>query len=99
MVSAMTKALTLMAVFAHPDDGVWMGSTLAKYGDQGVRTELVTATLGEEGQIRDPDLNPEEARERLGEIREAEVRRSAEIIGISQLPVLGFRDPGMVGVP
>lgn len=93
------ERLTLMAVFAHPDDEVWMGATMAKYADQGMRTVLVTATLGEEGEIRDPDLDPEKARERLGEIREAELRRSVEIIGISKLHVLGYRDSGMAGTP
>jgi mycothiol conjugate amidase Mca len=91
--------LTLMAVFAHPDDEVWMGATMAKYADQGVRTVLVTATLGEEGEIRDPDLKPEEARERLGEIREEELRRSAEILGVAQVHILGYRDSGMAGTP
>lgn len=93
------ERLTLMAVLAHPDDEVWTGATLAKYADQGIRTVLVTATLGEEGEIRDPDLNPEEVRDRLGEIREAELRRSVDIIGISRLYILGYRDSGMAGTP
>lgn len=93
------ERLTLMAVFAHPDDEVWMGATMAKYGDQGIRTVLVTSTLGEEGEIRDPDLDPEQVRERLGEIREAELRRSVEVLGISQLYVLGYRDSGMANTP
>ena len=91
------QGLTLMAVLAHPDDEVWVGATLAKYANLGTRTVLVTATLGEEGEIRDPDLDPDEARQRLGEIREAELRRSADIFGISQLYTLGFRDSGMAG--
>src|SRR5947209_10964781 len=95
----MDEPLTLMAVLAHPDDEVWLGASLAKYADEGVRTVLVTATLGEEGEIRDPDLDPEEARARLGEIREAELRRSGQILGISQLYILGYRDSGMAGTP
>ncbi|MBV9280298.1 MAG: PIG-L family deacetylase [Chloroflexi bacterium] len=93
------ERLTLMAVLAHPDDEVWMAGTMARYADRGVRTVLVTATLGEEGEIRDPDLDPEETRERLGHIREAELRRSVEIIGIAQLYILGYRDSGMAGTP
>lgn len=91
--------LTLMAVLAHPDDEVWMGATMAKYAEEGVRTVLVTATLGEEGEIRDPDLDPEEAKPRLAQIRERELQRSVEILGISQLYVLGYRDSGMAGTP
>jgi LmbE family N-acetylglucosaminyl deacetylase len=64
-----------------------------------VRTVLVTATLGEEGLIRDPDLDQDEARPRLGEIRDQELRRSAEILKISQLYILGYRDSGMAGTP
>jgi mycothiol conjugate amidase Mca len=93
------QSRALLAVFAHPDDEVWVGATLAKYADLGVRTIMVTATLGEEGEIRDPDLNPEEAKERLGEIREAELRRSAEILNVGQVYILGFRDSGMAGTP
>jgi mycothiol conjugate amidase Mca len=93
------EPLTLMAVFAHPDDEVWTAATLAKYAAQGVRTVLVIATLGEEGEIRDPDLDPEEARARLGEIRRAELQRSADILGVSQLYILGYRDSGMAGTP
>jgi mycothiol conjugate amidase Mca len=93
------EPLTLMAVLAHPDDEVWTAATMAKYADEGIRTVLVTATLGEEGEIRDPDLDPGAAQQRLGEIRRIELQRSAEIIGISALHVLGFRDSGMAGTP
>lgn len=95
----MGDPLTLMAVLAHPDDEVWLGATMAKYSGDGVRTVLVVATLGEEGEIRDPDLDPDEARGRLGQIRAAELRRSAEILRIDQVHVLGYRDSGMAGTP
>ena len=73
--------ITIMAVHAHPDDEVvFTGGTLALYHDGGVRTVLVTATTGEEGEIHDPDLDPEEARSRLGEIRLEELRRAADIL-------------------
>jgi mycothiol conjugate amidase Mca len=100
MLAIVTDApVTLMAVLAHPDDEVWMGATLAKYADQGVRTILVTATHGEEGEIRDPDLDPDEARDRLSEIREGELRRSAQVLGLSELYFLDYRDSGMAGTP
>ena len=48
----MSNPLTLMIVHAHPDDEViGSGGTFARYSDEGVRTVLVTATLGEEGEI------------------------------------------------
>src|SRR5918911_2257498 len=81
--------LTIMAVHAHPDDEVvFTGGTLALYRDRGVRTVLVTATGGEEGEIHDPDLDPEEARPRLGEIRREELRRAVEILRIAHLELL-----------
>ena len=89
-----------MAVHAHPDDEVFLtGGVLAKASAEGIHTVLVTATLGEEGEIHDPELDPEEARHRLGSIRELELRRAAEILGVHELHVLGFRDSGMDGTP
>ncbi|MFN8536297.1 MAG: PIG-L family deacetylase [Thermomicrobiales bacterium] len=61
---------TLMVVHAHPDDEcLGTGGTLARYSAEGIKTVLVTATRGEEGEIHDPNLTEEEARPRLGEIR------------------------------
>ena len=61
---------TLLVVHAHPDDEcLGTGGTLARYAAEGVRTVLVTATRGDEGEIHDPSLTEEEARPRLGEIR------------------------------
>jgi mycothiol conjugate amidase Mca len=92
------KQITIMAVHAHPDDEVvFTGGTLVVYGKRGVRTVLVTATNGEEGEIHDPDLDPEEARSRLGDIRREELRKAVEVLGINDLEMLGYRDSGMEG--
>ncbi len=91
---------TLMAVHAHPDDECFgTGGVLAKYAAEGARTVLVTATGGEEGEIHDPDLTEEEARPRLKEIRERELRRAADILDVGALELLGYRDSGMMGTP
>jgi N-acetyl-1-D-myo-inositol-2-amino-2-deoxy-alpha-D-glucopyranoside deacetylase len=85
-------------VHAHPDDeSIGTGGTLARYAEEGIRTALVCCTRGEEGQILDPTLDPEEARPRLGAIRESELRAAAAILHISELHVLGYRDSGMDG--
>jgi N-acetyl-1-D-myo-inositol-2-amino-2-deoxy-alpha-D-glucopyranoside deacetylase len=92
--------LTLMAVHAHPDDEVFTtGGVIAKAAAEGIHTVLVTATRGEEGEIHAPDLDPEEAHPRLGTIREAELRRAADILGVDELHFLGYRDSGMAGTP
>lgn len=91
--------LTLMTVHAHPDDEIWTGGILADAANRGIHTVLVTATLGEEGEIHDPDLDPEEARHRLAAIREEELARAAAILGIAEVHLLRYRDSGMVGTP
>ncbi len=64
------QQFTIMTVHAHPDDDVvFTGGTLVLYRQRGARTVLVTATSGEEGEIHDPDLDPEEAKPRLKERR------------------------------
>ncbi len=56
----MTERLTLMAVHAHPDDEcMGTGGVLARYAHEGIRTVLVTATRGEEGEVVDPDIHLE----------------------------------------
>jgi len=90
--------LTLMAVFAHPDDESFgTGGTLACYGaDPDVRVVLVCATLGEAGKISDPTLATPE---RLGEVRERELRCACQALGVDELYLLGYRDSGMAGTP
>jgi len=92
------KPITIMTVHAHPDDEVvFTGGTLLLYHDRGVRTVLVTATNGEEGEIHAPELDPEEARPRLGKIRREELREAVDILSIDHLELLDYRDSGMAG--
>ena len=90
--------LTLMAVFAHPDDEVWMAPALAKYSDMGVRTVLVTATLGEEGKIVDPNVDPDAVREHLGEIREREIGKRHELSGFPACKYWGIATQAWTGL-
>src|SRR5438045_3236518 len=96
----MTRGVRLLAVRAHPDDeSSATGGVLARYGAVGVRTGVVICTRGEEGEIHDPDLDPEEAKPRLGDIREAELRAACKVLGVAELHLLGYRDSGMAGTP
>jgi LmbE family N-acetylglucosaminyl deacetylase len=89
-----------MAVHAHPDDeSVSTGGVLARYSAAGHQTILVVATRGEEGEIHDPDLDPAEAKPRLGEIRTAETMCAARALGLGAVEFLGYRDSGMAGTP
>lgn len=88
--------LSLMAVFAHPDDESFgIGGTLARYGaDPGVRVVLVCATRGEAGEISNPGLA---SSERLGEVREQELHCACRTLGVEDLFFLDYRDSGMAG--
>ncbi len=95
-----SERLTLMAVHAHPDDEIFgTGGVFAAAADEGMRTVLVVATGGEEGEIRDPDRDTPEHKARLAEIRAEELARSAGILGIEEVYSLGYRDSGMLGTP
>jgi LmbE family N-acetylglucosaminyl deacetylase len=92
--------LTLMAVHAHPDDeSISTGGILALYASEGIRTVLVTCTDGGagdgEGGVK-PE-HDEHDREAVVAERRKELEASCEILGVSDLEILGFRDSGMMG--
>ena len=101
MTDQIQTPYTFMAVHAHPDDEVFgTGGTFARLSARGVRTVLVTATGGEEGEIVDPSLD-EAAKQamfpRLAEVRREELLQAVRALNISELRRLGFRDSGMAG--
>lgn len=87
----------LLACFAHPDDEAFpVGGALAAHAARGVAIRLITATLGEEGEIRQPGAA---TRETLGAVRQAELARAVRILGLRDHILLGWRDSGMDGTP
>jgi len=84
-----------MAILAHPDDeSLGIGPTLARYADEGVEISLITATLGQSGrykELRRGDPGHPGA-ERLGAIREEELKRATEILGVGRLILLRHLD-------
>ncbi len=77
-------------VFAHPDDETFSsGGTIAKLTKQKHKVTLITATKGEAGEPGNPPIT---TREKIGEVREQELRRAAKILGISNIHFLGFID-------
>ena len=84
---------SLLAIFAHPDDEVFSGGTLAHYAALGVKVTLVCATKGDAGKVTDPELKVSGPAE-LAALREDELRRSAEQLGIQKLIMLGYGDSG-----
>ena len=94
----MAAELTLMAVHAHPDDEASStGGVLATYGEQGIRTVVVTCTNGEFGDAPGgvkpgQDGHEEEA---VAQLRLAELREACKILGVTDLEPLGYHDSGM----
>ena len=92
----MTTPLTILAIFAHPDDEIGVGSTLAYYGEAGVRTVLVCATRGEVATIFCDDCA---TRENLAEVRTRELACACGHLGISELRWLDWPDGGVNTLP
>ncbi len=94
----MAETLTMMAVHAHPDDEASStGGVLADYSAQGIRTVVVTCTNGEFGDAPGgikpgQDGHDEQA---VAQQRLAELRKSIEILGVTNLEMLGYHDSGM----
>lgn len=83
-------SLTLLAVFAHPDDEAFgTGGTLATYAADGCDVYLVTATRGEAGQIALPELATPA---NLPAVRERELRCACQIYGIHPPIFLDYLD-------
>ncbi len=96
------RPLTLMAVHAHPDDeAIGTGGILARYADEGVRTVLVTCTNGELGDapggLKPGDPGHDERV--VVPLRRRELEASCDVLGVSQLELLGYHDSGMQGWP
>ncbi len=88
------EPLRLMAVHAHPDDESSKGAaTMAKYVADGVEVMVVTCTGGERGDILNPAMDRPEVKADIGKVREAEMARAREILGVQQR-WLGFVDSG-----
>ncbi len=76
-----------MAIVAHPDDIEFScAGTLARWGKEGARISFVLCTSGDVG-IDQPGMT----RKQAGEIREAEEREAARIVGAKE--VIFLREP------
>ncbi len=86
----------ILCVYAHPDDESFGASgTLAKYARAGVAVSLLCATRGQQG-TRPKDVPDGEA---LGRLREQELRRAAEVIGVGRVRVLDYEDGELSQAP
>jgi mycothiol S-conjugate amidase len=84
-VDAKGEPLRLMAVHAHPDDESSKGAaTMAKYVAEGVQVLVVTATGGERGDILNPAMDTPENQANIPALRQAEMAKAREILGVEQ---------------
>ncbi|MFN2490756.1 MAG: mycothiol conjugate amidase Mca [Actinomycetota bacterium] len=92
------KNRCLMVFHAHPDDESSKGAgSMARYAAEGVRVVLVCATRGEEGDILNPRMEREGIKDRMAEIRVAELETACDLLGVERIYHLGYRDSGMPG--
>jgi mycothiol S-conjugate amidase len=68
---------------------------MARYAKEGVRVALVCATGGEEGDVLNPRMNLPGIKERMLELRRAELETACDILGVEHIYHLGYRDSGM----
>lgn len=96
----------LLFVHAHPDDEtLTTGATIAHYVARGARVQVVTCTLGEEGEVigdRWAHLAVDNA-DQLGGFRIGELTAALQALGVDEPVFLGgagrWRDSGMEGTP
>ena len=96
----------LLFVHAHPDDeSLTTGATIAHYAARGARVQVVTCTLGEEGEVIGDQwahLAVDNA-DQLGGFRIGELTAALRALGIDEPIFLGgagrWRDSGMKGTP
>ena len=87
----------LLAVFAHPDDETFSAAgVMTAAVERGVPVTVISATRGEAGESSIAGLDDPE---RLGVVRERELREAMRQIGVSDVRLLGYRDSGMAGSP
>ncbi|HSJ43070.1 MAG TPA: mycothiol conjugate amidase Mca [Euzebyales bacterium] len=89
--------LHAMFVHAHPDDESSKGAaTMARYAKEGHRISVVTLTDGGAGDVLNPAMDRPGVKERMIEIREEELARALEIIGVTDHWAFGYPDSGYV---
>jgi LmbE family N-acetylglucosaminyl deacetylase len=93
----LTKILDadVLVVAPHPDDAEFgVAGTVARWTREGKRVVYVICTNGEKG-ASDRTVKPE----RLAEVRQAEQRAAADVLGVCGVLFLGYPDQGLEDTP
>ncbi|WP_202080040.1 PIG-L deacetylase family protein [Caldalkalibacillus salinus] len=87
----------LMFAFAHPDDETFAtGGTIVHYQQQGLEIHLYCATKGEAGKTGHP---PYCSKEDLPQVRQQELEKACDIIGVDHLYLRSFKDGQLSHTP
>lgn len=80
---------------AHPDDESFgVGGTLAQYAAAGFKVSYICGTRGEVGEVTPEAMKGYAS---IAELRSHELKCAAEILGLTDVIYLGYRDSGMAG--
>jgi N-acetyl-1-D-myo-inositol-2-amino-2-deoxy-alpha-D-glucopyranoside deacetylase len=91
----MSKSKTLVFVGAHPDDESFgVGGTLAQYVADKFKVYYICGTRGEVGEVTEEAMKGYAS---IAELRSYELKCAAEILGLTDVIYLGYRDSGMAG--
>jgi N-acetyl-1-D-myo-inositol-2-amino-2-deoxy-alpha-D-glucopyranoside deacetylase len=86
---------TLVFVGAHPDDESFgVGGTLAQYAAAGFKVYYICGTRGEVGEVTPEAMKGYAS---IADLRSHELKCAAEILGLTDVIYLGYRDSGMAG--
>lgn len=78
----------VLVAVAHPDDAeLGSGGSIARWTAEGATVDYVVATNGNKG-TKDPSLSPH----RLAEVREAEQKAAARVLGVRDVIFLRYND-------
>jgi len=90
----MAKPLTLLGIFAHPDDESFgSGGTLARYAAEGKNVHIIIATDGIAGSVEDGTTLI--SHETLAQVRATELANATVALGVKSIWSLPYRDSGM----
>jgi LmbE family N-acetylglucosaminyl deacetylase len=82
-------------VGAHPDDESFgVGGTLAQYAAAGFKVYYICGTRGEVGEVTQESMQGYAS---IADLRSSELKCAAEILGLTDVIHLNYRDSGMAG--
>ncbi|MFN8590866.1 MAG: PIG-L family deacetylase [Thermomicrobiales bacterium] len=83
----------LLLIFAHPDDETFSSAGLMRAAiERGIKVTVISATRGEAGESSIPGLDDPE---RLGAVRETELRDAMHELGVDDVRFLDYHDSGL----